>query len=191
MPRNTVNSTSASLDLSSPSDESTLLTTSSSTSSSSFTSSPSLVAISAETLSQAISQAFQQSLPQMLAALQENRAPNSTFSSTSGNSRAAPFTTKVYHRLLHQLRLRIVHRLQPGSAFISFYLFICWHSHGFSCFSAAHPGFVGTILVRSFFGSVDQKPDLGTFGWKSVCSWPRLRANSGETGGQNNQWHLH
>ena len=78
MPRNTVNSISASLDPSSPSDESALSTTSNSTSLSSFTSSPSSVAISGETLSQAISQAFQQLLPQMLAALRENGAPNST-----------------------------------------------------------------------------------------------------------------
>ena len=95
MPRNTVNSISASLDPSVPtsssSDESALSTTSNSTSSLSFTSSPSSVAISAETLSQAISQAFQQSLAQMLAALQENGAPNSTSSSTSGNSSAALF----------------------------------------------------------------------------------------------------
>ena len=30
------------------------------------------------------------------------------------------------------------------------------------------------------FGTVDQQPDLGAFGRKSVCSWPRLRANSGK-----------
>ena len=104
MPRNTVNSISASLDpsglASSPSDESALSTTSNSSSSSSFTSSPSLVAISAETLSQAISQAFQQSLPQMLAAFWENGAPNSTSRSTSG-----------YSRLIHRLRLCGVLRL--------------------------------------------------------------------------------
>ena len=62
MPRNTVNSISASLDssgpASSPSDGFALSTTSTSTSSSSFTLSPSSVAISAETLSQAISQAL-------------------------------------------------------------------------------------------------------------------------------------
>ena len=99
MPRNTVNSISASLDSSVPtlssSDESAISTTSNSTSSSSFTLSRSLVAISAETLSQAISQAFQQSLPQMLAALRENRAPNSTSSSTSGNSSMALLVTSV------------------------------------------------------------------------------------------------
>ena len=90
MPRNTVNSISASLDPSSPSDESALSTTANSTSSSS-----SSLAISAETLSQAISQAFQQSLSQMLAALRENGAPNSTSSSSSGNSSAASFATSV------------------------------------------------------------------------------------------------
>ena len=98
MPRNTVNSMSASLDPSGPasssSDESAPSTTSNSTSSSSFTSSPSSVSISAETLTQAISQAFQQSLPQMLAAFQENGAPNSP-SGTSGNSSAASFATSV------------------------------------------------------------------------------------------------
>ena len=99
MPRNMVNSISASLDTSGlaspPSDESALSSTSNSPSSSSFTSSPSSVAISAETLSQAISQAFQQSLPQMLATFWENGALNSTSSSTSGNSSAAPFATSV------------------------------------------------------------------------------------------------
>ena len=92
MPRNTVNSISASLDpsgpASSPSDESALSNTSNSTSSSFFTPSPSSVGISAETLSQAISQTFQQSLPHMLAAFRENGAPNST-------SSAAPFATSV------------------------------------------------------------------------------------------------
>ena len=58
------------------------------------------------------------------------------------------------------------------------------------CFSAARSGFVGTILVPFFLGTVDQQPDLGTFGQESVCSWLPLRANPGETGGQNNQWHL-
>ena len=98
MPRNTVNSISASLDpsgpVSSPSDESAPSTTSNSTSSSSFTSSPSSVSISAETLTQAISKAFQQSLHQVLAAFRENGAPNST-SGTSGNSSAASFATRV------------------------------------------------------------------------------------------------
>ena len=98
MPRNTVNSISASLEpsgpASSPRDESAPSTTSNSTSSSSFTSSPFSVSISAETLTQAISQAFQQSLSQMLAAFRENRAPNST-SGTSGNSSAASFATSV------------------------------------------------------------------------------------------------
>ena len=55
---------------------------------------------------------------------------------------------------------------------------------GPSCFSAARPGFVGTILIRSFLGTVDQQPDLGTFGRESVCSWLPLRANPGETRGQ-------
>ena len=32
--------------------------------------------------------------------------------------------------------------------------------------------------------------DLGAFGRESVCSWPRLRANPGKNGGQNNQWRL-
>ena len=95
MPRNTVTSISASLDPSSPSDESALSTTANSTSLSSFTSLSSSVTISVETLSQAISQAFQQSLPQMLVALRENGAPNSTSRSMSGNSSAAPFTTSV------------------------------------------------------------------------------------------------
>ena len=98
MPRNTLNSISASLDpsgpASSPSDESAPSTTSNSTSSSSFTSSPSSVSISAETLTQVISQAFQQSLPQMLADFRENGAPNST-SGTSGNSSAASSATSV------------------------------------------------------------------------------------------------
>ena len=58
-PHSTASSTS--------SGESAPSTTLASTSMSSFTSLPSLVAISAEILSQAISQAFQQSLPQMLA----------------------------------------------------------------------------------------------------------------------------
>ena len=98
MPRNTLNSISASLDpsgpTSSPSDESAPSTSSHSTSSSSFTSSPSSVSISAETLTQAISQAFQQSLPQMFAAFRENSAPNST-SGTLGNSSTASFATSV------------------------------------------------------------------------------------------------
>ena len=191
MPRNMVNRISASLDPSSSSDESALSTTSNSTSSSSFTSSPSSVAISAETLSQAISQTFQQSLPQILAALRENGAPNSTSSSTSGNPSVAPFTTSVLSTYT-STPTACRSSSSPGSmtvpSFLSTYSSV---SHGFSCFSAARPGIVGTILVRSYIGTVDQQPDLGAFGRKSVCSWPRLCANSGETGGQNNQWHLH
>ena len=98
MPRNMLNSVSASLDLFVPtpsmSGESAPSTTSASTSSSSFTSLPSSVTISAETLTQAISQAFQQSLPQMLVPFRENGVPNSS-SSTSGNSSAASSTVNV------------------------------------------------------------------------------------------------
>ena len=98
MPRNMLNSVSASLDLYVPtpsmSGESAPSTTSASTSSSSFTSLPSSVTISAETLTQAISQAFQQSLPQMLVPFRENGVPNSS-SSTSGNSSAASSTVNV------------------------------------------------------------------------------------------------
>ena len=97
----TLNSISASLDphgpASSTSGEAAPSTKSVSTSSSSFTSvlsSPSLVAMSAENLSQAISQGFQQSLPLLLAAFRENGAPNSS-SSTSGNSHAASSAINV------------------------------------------------------------------------------------------------
>ena len=52
------------------------------------------------------------------------------------------------------------------------------------------PGFVGTILVRFFLGTIDQQPDLCAFGRESVRSWTQLRANAGETGGRNHQWRL-
>ena len=84
----------------------------------------------------------------------------------------------------------IVFSRQRDCAFISFYLFICWYSRRSSCFSAARPSVVGTILVCLFISSVDQQPNLGAFSRKSVCSWPRLRANSRENGGPNNQWRL-
>ena len=84
----------------------------------------------------------------------------------------------------------IVFNRYRDCALISLYLFVCWYSRGSSCFSAARPGVVCTILVRLFIGTVDQLPDRGAFGRKSVCSWPRLRANSGQTGGQDNQWRL-
>ena len=188
MPRNTVNSISASLEpsgpASSPRDESAPSTTSNSTSSSSFTSSPSSVSISAETLTQAISQAFQQSLPQMLAAFRENRAPNST-SGTSGNSSAASFGTSVpstYTSTSTACRSSSLAGSVTVPAFLSTY-----SSVGIPVVPRASQPLVPALSAPSLF---DQQPDLGAFGRKSVCSWPRLRANSRETGGHNNQWRL-
>ena len=183
MPRNTVNSISASLDssgpASSPSDKSTLSTTSNSTSSSS---SPSSVAISAETLSQAISQALQQSLHQMLAAFRENGAPNSTSSSMSGNSSAAPFTTNVpstYTLMPTACRSSSLAGSVTVPSFLSTYASVA---------IAVVPR--AFQLPRLFIGTFDQQPDLSAFGQKSICSWPWIRANSRETGGQNNLWRL-
>ena len=134
-----------------------------------------------------MSQAFQQSLPQMLAAFRENGAPNPTRQFQRGllhNQRAVDLYIDF------DCVSFVLFSRQSDCDLISFYLFVCWYSRGSSCFSATRPGVVGTILVRLFIGTVDQQPDLGAFGRKSVCSWPRLHANSGETGGQNNQWRL-
>ena len=115
--------------------------------------SPSSVAISAETLSQAISQAFQQSLPQMLAALRENGAPNSTSSSTSGNSSAAPFVTSVpstYTSTLTACHLSSSAGSVTVPSFLSTIRLLVFR--GSSYFSAARPS-IGAIRLLVFRGS--------------------------------------
>ena len=124
----------------------------------------------------------------MLAAFRENGAPNSS-RSTSGNSSA---TSSAINVPSTHTSTSTGCRSSSSTGSVTVPSFLSTYStngipvviRGPSCFSAARPGFVGTILVRFFLGTVDQQPDLGTFGRESVCSWLPLRANPGETGGQ-------
>ena len=130
----------------------------------------------------------------MLAAFRENGAPNSS-RSTSGNSSA---TSSAINVPSTHTSTSTGCRSSSSTGSVTVPSFLSTYStigipvviRGPLCFSAARSGFVGTILVRLFLGTVHQQPDLGTFGQESVCSWLPLRANPGETGGQNNQWHL-
>ena len=80
-----------------------------------------------------------------------------------------PLSQPACRQLIHRFRLRVAGSVTVPLLF-SFYLFVCWYSRGSSCFSAARPSVVGTTLVRLFIGTVDQQPDPGAFGRKSVCS---------------------
>ena len=194
----TLNSISASLDphgpTSSTSGESAPSTTSVSTSSSSFTSvlsSPSSVAISAETLSQPISQAFQQSLPLLLAAFRENGAPNSS-SSTSGNSHAAssainvPSTHTSTSTGCHSSSL-------AGSVTVPSFL-STYSSISIPVVPGASQPPVPASSAPSLFDSslvpTSSSPTLAPSVGKVFVVGPRLRANPGKNGGQNNQWRL-
>ena len=127
--------------------------------------------------------------PGCWAAFRENGAQNSSNSTcTSGNSRAASSSINVsstYTSTSTGCRSSSL----TGSVTVPSFLSTYW-SLGIPVVPRASQPTVPASSAPSFsiLVTIDQQPNLGAFGWKSICSLPRLRANSGETGGQNNQW---
>ena len=123
------------------------------------------------------------------AAFRENGAPNSSNSTrTSGNSSPASSAINVsstYTSTSTGCRSSSLTGSVTVPSFPSTY-----SSLGIPVVPRASQPTVPASSAPSFFDSSYYRPAARAWrlGRKSVCSWPRLRANSGETGGQNNQW---
>ena len=121
----------------------------------------------------------------MLAAFRENGAPNSS-RSTSGNSSA---TSSAINVPSTHTTTSTDCRSSSSTGSVTVPSFLSTYStnsipvviRGPSCFSAARPGFVGTILVRFFLGTT-LAPSVG----KAFVVTRQSRGNWWP----NNQWHL-
>ena len=119
----------------------------------------------------------------MLAAFRENEEANSSSSaSSSRNSRAASSAVGV--PLTHKLTA-IAPLSSSYAGRVTVPSFISTHpTTGNPVVPHASQPPVSALSAQSLFDSpfttIDQQPDLGAFGWESICSRPQLSTNTGK-----------